>query len=79
METTQMMRIKRLGRRSFEVFKNDLPIGIVRFQRDPRQWIFRKFPSAGETGEQQERRGLRLRQLLCANGERCTVERMQTA
>ena len=48
-----MMRIKRLGRRSFEVFKNDLPIGIVRFQRDPRQWIFRKFPGVCEAGEQQ--------------------------
>lgn len=74
-----MMRIKRLGRRSFEVFKQDLPIGIVRFQREPRQWIFRKFPGAVDAGEQQERRGLRLRQLLCANGERCTVERIPAA
>lgn len=74
-----MMRIKRLGRRSFEVFKHDLPIGIVRFQREPRQWIFRKFPSAVDAGEQPERRGERLRQLLCANGERCVVERIQAA
>ena len=74
-----MMRIKRLGRRSFEVFKNDLPIGIVRFQRDPRLWIFRKFPGVAGAGEQQERRSTHLRQLLCANGERCVVERVQPA
>ena len=40
-----MLTIKRLGRRSFEVFRLGSPVGIVRFLRDSKMWTFRPYPT----------------------------------
>ena len=70
-----MLKIKRLGRRSFEVFRHGVPVGIVRFVREVREWSFQPYPSLGREGEATERRSSVLRDLLCAQGEYCRVDR----
>ena len=70
-----MLKIKRLGRRSFEVFRDGVPVGIVRFLRDVHQWSFRPYPAPGREDEAIERRDSVLRNLLCAHGEYCAVDR----
>ena len=43
-----MLTIRRLGRRSFEVFRQGSPIGIVRFMRSSKMWNFRPYPTLGD-------------------------------
>ena len=40
-----MLTIKRLGRRSFEVFRLGVPVGIVRFLKEAKVWSFRPYPT----------------------------------
>ena len=70
-----MLKIKRLGRRSFEVYRDEIPIGIVRFLRELQQWSYRVYPSPDPSVLITERRGSVLRVLLCVEGEYCSVER----
>lgn len=70
-----MLSIQRLGRRSFEVFQNGMPIGLVKFLRESRQWSFRPYPTPTCHGVGEERRDPVLRNLLCPQGERCVVDR----
>lgn len=74
-----MLKIKRLGRRSFEVFRDGAPIGIVRFLREIRQWSFTSYPGFDGDAEPRERRDSVLRNLLCARGESCRVDRSSHA
>ena len=71
-----MLTIKRLGRRSFEVFRQGSPIGIVRFMRSSKMWNFRPYPTLGDCDGLIERSDKALRSLLCPAGERCTVDRI---
>lgn len=70
-----MLKIKRLGRRSFEVFRDGTPVGIVRFLKDVHEWSFRPYPAPGKESDALERRDSVLRNLLCAHGEYCAVDR----
>ena len=74
-----MLTIKRLGRRSFEVFRRGSPIGIVRFMRSSKMWNFRPYPTLGDSDGLTERSDKVLRNLLCPAGERCTVDRIARA
>lgn len=70
-----MLTIKRLGRRSFEVFRLGSPVGIVRFLRDSKMWTFRPYPTPDGPNDLIEKSDRVLRNLLCPGGERCTVDR----
>ena len=70
-----MLSIRRLGRRSFEVFRFDSPIGIVRFVRSSKKWTFRYYPTPGAENSISERTDFALRKLLCPDGEYCMVDR----
>ena len=70
-----MLTIKRLGRRSFEVFRLGVPVGVVRLLRDTKMWIFRPYPKPDEPNVFVEKSDKRLRNLLCPAGERCAVDR----
>jgi hypothetical protein len=70
-----MLTIKRLGRRSFEVFRLGSPVGIVRFLRDSKMWTFRPYPTPDAPNGLIEKSDRVLRNLLCPAGERCTVDR----
>jgi hypothetical protein len=70
-----MLTIKRLGRRSFEVFRLGSPVGIVRFLRDSKMWTFRPYPTTDGPNGLIEKSDRVLRNLLCPAGERCTVDR----
>lgn len=70
-----MLTIKRLGRRSFEVFRDGTPVGIVQFLKGLQQWSFRPYPAPGKESEAIERRDTVLRNLLCRPGEHCSVDR----
>jgi hypothetical protein len=70
-----MLTIQRLGRRSFEVFRHGTPVGIARFMRDVRLWSFRPYPTPHQSSGMTERHDAVLRNLLCHQGERCTVAR----
>ena len=74
-----MLTIKRVGRRSFEVFRHGSPIGIVRFMRSSKMWNFRPYPTLGDCNGLIERSDKVLRNLLCPAGERCTVDRIARA
>ena len=74
-----MLIIKRLGRRSFEVFHRGSPIGIVRFVRSSKMWNFRPYPTLGDSDGLIERSDKVLRNLLRPAGERCTVDRIARA
>ena len=43
-----MLTIRRIGRRSFEVFRYGVPLGIVRFLSDVKEWTFRPYPTLDE-------------------------------
>ena len=70
-----MLTIKRLGRRSFEVFRLGVPVGIVRLLSDTKMWAFRPYPTLDEPNVIVEKSDKRLRNLLCPTGERCAVDR----
>ena len=70
-----MLTIKRLGRRSFEVFRLGVPVGIVRLLSDTKMWAFRPYPTLDEPNVIVEKSDKRLRSLLCPTGERCAVDR----
>ena len=70
-----MLTIRRIGRRSFEVFRYGVPLGIVRFLRDVKKWTFRPYPTLDEQNFLVEKSDTVLRNLLCPSGERCTVDR----
>ncbi len=74
-----MLSIKRLGRRSFEVFRRDIPIGIVHFLRDSKKWSFRPYPTPNSSNGLVEKTDRVLRNLLCPSGEKCTVDRRTRA
>jgi len=67
--------IKRLGRRSFEVFRLGVPVGIVRFLKEAKVWSFRPYPTPDASSGLVEKSDKGLRNLLCPAGERCTVDR----
>jgi hypothetical protein len=71
-----MLTIKRLGRRSFEVFRLGSPIGIVRFLRPTKMWTFRPYPTPDRPNGLVEKSDRVLRNLICPGGERCTVDRV---
>ena len=70
-----MLTIRRIGRRSFEVFRYDVPLGIVRFLSDVKQWTFCPYPTLDEQNCLVEKSDRVLRNLLCPSGERCKVDR----
>ena len=70
-----MLTIKRLGRRSFEVFRLGVPLGIVRFLRGSKIWSFRPYPTPVSSSCLIEKTDKLLRNLLCPSGEECTVDR----
>jgi len=70
-----MLTIKRLGRRSFEVFRLGVPVGIVRFLKEAKVWSFRPYPTPDASSGLVEKSDKGLRNLLCPAGERCTVDR----
>ena len=70
-----MLTIKRLGRRSFEVFRLGVPVGIVRLLSDTKMWAFRPYPTPDEPNVIVEKSDKRLRNLLCPTGEHCAVDR----
>ena len=70
-----MLTIRRIGKRSFEVFRYGVPLGIVRFLRDPKKWTFRPYPTLDEQTSLVEKSDTVLRNLLCPSGEHCTVDR----
>ena len=70
-----MLTIRRIGRRSFEVFRYGVPLGIVRFLSDVKEWTFRPYPTLDEQNFLVERSDKVLRNLLCPSGERCRVDR----
>lgn len=74
-----MLKIKRLGRRSFEVFRNGAPVGLVMFLKDLHMWSFKPYPVLGREHEAVERRDGVLRNLLCPEGEYCAVDRSASA
>lgn len=70
-----MLTIKRLGRRSFEVFRRDVPLGIAHFVRKSKTWSFRPYPTPHSSNGLVEKTNKLLRNLLCPLGEKCTVDR----
>lgn len=70
-----VLTIKRLGRRSFEVFRLGVPVGIVRFLKEAKVWSFRPYPTPDASSGLVEKSDKGLRNLLCPAGERCTVDR----
>jgi hypothetical protein len=70
-----VLTIKRLGRRSFEVFRLGVPVGIVRFLKEAKVWSFRPYPTPDASSGLIEKSDKVLRNLLCPAGERCTVDR----
>ena len=52
-----MLTIRRIGRRSFEVFRYGVPLGIVRFLSDVKEWTFRPYPTLDEQNFLVERVG----------------------
>lgn len=70
-----MLTIKRLGRRSFEVFRLGVPVGIVRFLKEAKVWSFRPYPTPDASSGLVEKSDKVLRNLLCPAGERCAVDR----
>jgi len=70
-----MLTIKRLGRRSFEVFRLGVPVGIVRFLKEAKVWSFRPYPTPDVSSGLVEKYDKELRNLLCPAGELCTVDR----
>ena len=70
-----MLTIRRIGKRSFEVFRYGVPLGIVRFLRGAKKWTFRPYPTLDEQNSLVEKSDTVLRNLLCPSGEQCTVDR----
>ena len=70
-----MLTIRRIGKRSFEVLRYGVPLGIVRSLRGVKKWTFRPYPTLDAQNSLVEKSDTVLRNLICPSGEQCTVDR----
>ena len=70
-----MLTIRRIGKRSFEVLRYGVPLGIVWSLRGVKKWTFRPYPTLDAQNSLVEKSDTVLRNLICPSGEQCTVDR----